>query len=250
MPWRVVLVFIGLFVFLVGNVTAEEAAWISALNGLKLRALPSEKAELVAVLPFNTPVEVISRQEEYVTVSGEKEKVRWVNIKSPHGTGWVVDTYLTSTDQGIPPDHPILAYVRSIFKAMHDHKPLGPYMNKNGIVVVHESSTRCEGNAYGVYLIKPPQLIDRPFSINVVSDGEGWEDCDRHLKPRAYMYKIDIAEWIWKPMAFGQLVFSFDQEGKSWKIQFAPSMEVTFGFVEDRGQYYVNRIVFGIMAPG
>jgi hypothetical protein len=250
MPCRMALVCIGFFMFLAGNAAAEETAWISALNGLRLRALPSERAELVAVLAFNTPVEVISRQEEYVTVSGEKERTRWVNIKSPQGTGWTIDAYLTRTDQGIPPDHPILANVRSIFNAMRDHQPLAPYMNKNGIVVVHQSSTRCEGNAYGVRLIKPPQLIDRPFSIHVVSDGEGWEECDRHLKPRAYALKIDVAEWISKPMAENRPVFSFDQEGKRWNIQVALSLDLTFGFVEDRGRYYVNRIVLAVTDPG
>ena len=35
---RMALVFIGFFMFLASNVAAEEAAWISALNGLKLRS--------------------------------------------------------------------------------------------------------------------------------------------------------------------------------------------------------------------
>lgn len=68
--------------------------YINAPSGLRMRNTPSLEGDLVAKIPFNEEVEIISEDNNEIVIGGKTGK--WVRVVWRNKSGWVFDAYLNS----------------------------------------------------------------------------------------------------------------------------------------------------------
>ena len=66
--------------------------WVTAGNGLRMRAEPNREARRVLTIPFGRSVEVVDGTSEDETIQGVTG--RWARVTYSGQTGWVFDPYL------------------------------------------------------------------------------------------------------------------------------------------------------------
>ncbi len=80
-------------IFAQTNVVAQ-TMYVALKSGLSIRNEPSEKAKVWGKIPYGQKVELVSSEEEPVSVSTEGFTGYWQKIKFNNKTGYVVDSYL------------------------------------------------------------------------------------------------------------------------------------------------------------
>ncbi len=76
----------------------NNARWISANSGLKMRESPDLNAKLIVVIPYQEKVTLLEEKGEAVTISGATGK--WSRVQWQSNKGWVFGGFLSTAETG------------------------------------------------------------------------------------------------------------------------------------------------------
>ncbi|MBI4238443.1 MAG: SH3 domain-containing protein [Deltaproteobacteria bacterium] len=241
------LLMCSLIIWSSSALAVNAVGWTNAITGVNLRAAPTKDAAIVALVPYNSKVQLLADPPVSNPATdgtlGKRRHVQW-NDKN----GWLFTSYLSDHDLGISAADPFFQRIAGLYSALQKKLPLASFISANGFTFSYKGSDRCEGGSKGQAKLNLPTAIDQPFAITLTLDGHGWEE---GCRPRTQSKTIamDIPKLTVALLSEVQQP-AIDPRAHTFAIQGDAAGEMVFTFSAEAGSFAVTQITYTMDDPG
>ncbi len=155
---------------ILSSCTNEKSLFVSATNGLNLRAHPKVTAQKITTIPQGTEVIILERTDIplFIIENNKKLNGQWVKvkIKNTKETGYVFDYYLNVLKPNV--NLPVYALEDSEEVVQHLHHELHAKIQDNDTILIPKESKQCfsikkiadfDQNGYNDVLLKSVMVV-------------------------------------------------------------------------------------------